>query len=72
MLVICLLNNIVLRGREFFTSSIAKITGNVPRLLADIVRQSAMAKPRKFWENLPSSYALPDTGLCKAYLIDVD
>ena len=37
MLVICLLNNIVLRGREFCTSSIAQITGNVPRLLADIV-----------------------------------
>ena len=37
MLVICLLNNIVLRGRGFCTSSIAQITGNVPRLLADIV-----------------------------------
>ena len=37
MLVICLLNNIVLRGRGFCTSSIAHITGNVPRLLADIV-----------------------------------
>ena len=37
MLVICFLNNIVLRGREFCTSSIAQITGNVPRLLADIV-----------------------------------
>ena len=37
MLVICLLNNIVLRGREFCTSPIAQITGNVPRLLADIV-----------------------------------
>ena len=37
MLVICLLNNIVLRGREFCTSSIAQITGNAPRLLADIV-----------------------------------
>ena len=37
MLVICLLNNIVLRGRGFCTSSIAQITGNVPRLLEDIV-----------------------------------
>ena len=37
MLVICLLNSIVLRGRGFCTSSIAQITGNVPRLLADIV-----------------------------------
>ena len=37
MLVICLLNHIVLRGRGFCTSSIAQITGNVPRLLADIV-----------------------------------
>ena len=37
MLVICLLNNIVLRGRGFCTSSIAQITGNVPRLLAAIV-----------------------------------
>ena len=37
MLVICLLNNIVLRGRGFCTSSIVQITGNVPRLLADIV-----------------------------------
>ena len=37
MLVICLLNNIVLRGRGFCTSSIAQITRNVPRLLADIV-----------------------------------
>ena len=37
MLVICLLNNIVLRGRGFCTSSTAQITGNVPRLLADIV-----------------------------------
>ena len=39
MLVICLLNNIVLRGRGFCTSSIAQITGNVPSLLADIVDQ---------------------------------
>ena len=37
MLVICLLDNIVLKGRGFCTSSIAQITGNVPRLLADIV-----------------------------------
>ena len=37
MIVIRLLNNIVLRGRGFCTSSIAQITGNVPRLLADIV-----------------------------------
>ena len=37
MLVICLLNNIVLRGRGFCTSSMVQITGNVPRLLAGIV-----------------------------------
>ena len=37
MLVICFSNNIVVRGRGFCTSSIAQITGNVPRLLADIV-----------------------------------
>ena len=37
MLVICLSNNIVLRGRGFCSSSIAQITGNVPRLLAGIV-----------------------------------
>ena len=37
MLDICLSNNIVLRGRGFCTSSIAQITGNVPKLLADIV-----------------------------------
>ena len=37
MLVICLSNNIVSRGRGFCTSSVAQITGNVPRLLAGIV-----------------------------------
>ena len=46
MLVICLLNNIVLRGREFCTSSIAQITGNVPRLLADIVAKTKSMKPK--------------------------
>ena len=40
MPVICLSNNIVLGGRGFCTSSIAQITGNVPRLLADIVEQN--------------------------------
>ena len=43
MLVICLLNNIVLRGRGFCTSSIAQITGNVPRLLAGIVPVTSSA-----------------------------
>ena len=44
MLVICFSNNIVLRGRGFCTSSIAQITGNVPRLLADSVDHATEAK----------------------------
>ena len=50
MLVICLLNNIVLRGRGFCTSSIAQITGNVPRLLADIVLESRLVLYRAMKE----------------------
>ena len=47
MLVICLSNNIVLRGRGFCTSSIAQITGNVPRLLAGIVVNGMQVKEIK-------------------------
>ena len=49
MLVICFSNNIVLRGRGFCTSSIAQITGNVPRLLADIVGFESHPKALAQW-----------------------
>ena len=60
MLVICLLNNIVLRGRGFCTSSIVQITGNVPRLLADIVAVNMCGEHNFYLELLlmPAASAL--------------
>ena len=66
MLVICLLNNIVLRGRGFCTSSIAQITGNVPRLLADIVGLKSVDVLDQRSKSMASrSHCL----LCVAYIV---
>ena len=64
MLVICFSNNIVLRGRGFCTSSIAQITGNVPRLLADIVHD--------FIDSFSHGNNKRAGDLCKSTLVDDD
>ena len=52
----CLLNNIVLRGRGFCTSSIAQITGNVPRLLADIVAVNQTTIQMQYTLDIPDRW----------------